>query len=173
MKGGGSEQVQSLTELYIQLREPVFRFLLRLTGEPDLAEELTQETFLQALLSFSRFRGDATVRTWLLSIARNVYRKRMRHEVGQRRAALDPPPAPMEPPQLAVEREEHAIVARALSALPEATRTALILREYEELSFAEIGAILGRSEVWARVTCFRARQQLRDLYVKEAGGDRP
>lgn len=50
-----------LADLYIQLREPIYRFLLHLTGEPDLAEELTQETFLQALLSLPRFRGESLV----------------------------------------------------------------------------------------------------------------
>lgn len=71
---------------------------------------------------------------------------------------------------MAEQREEQERLARALASLPEEARSALLLRESEGLSFAEVGALLGRSEVWARVTCFRARQRVRQHYLNQLGG---
>mgnify|MGYP003941281673 FL=1 len=161
-----------LEDLYTELHGPIYRFLAALTGDPDVAEELTQETFLQAILSLPRFRRESSLTTWLYAIARNQYRKRMARE--SRRPPTQPHAVPNTPPdEIAAAREERRRLARALAALPEVYREALVLREYEELSYAEIGQVLGRSETWARVTCFRARRMLKDAYLKLEGGHTP
>lgn len=158
-----------LEDLYTELHGPIYRFLAALTGDPDVAEELTQETFLQAILSLPRFRRESSLTTWLYAIARNQYRKRLAKE--SRKPPADPPAAPYAPPdEVAEAREERRRLARALSALPEPYREALVLREYEGLRYAEIGQVLGGSETWARVTCFRARRMLKETYLKLEGG---
>ncbi len=158
-----------LEDLYTELHEPIYRFLAALTGDPDVAEELTQETFLQAILSLPRFRRESSLTTWLYAIARNQYRKRVARE--SRKPPLEPPAIPCGPPdEVAERREERHRLFRALAALPEAHREALVLREYEGLSYAQIGQVLGRSETWARVTCFRARRMLKEAYLKLEGG---
>jgi len=68
---------ERLEELYTELHGPIYRFLAALTGDPDLAEELTQETLLQAILSLPRFRRESSLTTWLYAIARNQYRKHL------------------------------------------------------------------------------------------------
>ena len=66
-------QMDPFAELYEKYQPDIYRFLLRMLGGDALAaEELTQETFYQAFLSFGRFRGDCTVKTWLCQIAHNV-----------------------------------------------------------------------------------------------------
>ena len=70
--------MQRLKELYDRYKGAVFGYLYRMTGSAQEAEVLTQETYLQALLSLHRFRGDSTVLTWLLRIARNQYLKQLR-----------------------------------------------------------------------------------------------
>ncbi len=160
---------ERLEDLYTELHGPIYRFLAALTGDADLAEELTQETFLQAILSLPRFRRESSAATWLYAIARNQYRKRLAQE--SRRPPPEPPGAPFPTPdEVAVASDERSRLARALAALPEAYREALVLREYQELSYAQVGQVLGRSETWARVTCFRARRMLKEAYLTLEGG---
>ena len=72
-------------EIYRKYQPDISRFLYRLTGyDALLTEELTQETFYQAYLSFPRFRGECAMKTWLCQIARNVYSKHIRREMRQR-----------------------------------------------------------------------------------------
>jgi len=112
-----------LEDLYTELHEPIYRFLAALTGDPDVAEELTQETFLQAILSLPRFRRESSLTTWLYAIARNQYRKRVARE--SRKPPLEPPAIPCGPPDEVAERqEERRRLFRALAALPEAHREA-------------------------------------------------
>ena len=89
MKGGGRLHTQELTKIYLDLREPVYRYLLSMTGDRDRAEEWTQETFYRALLALPRFRRDASVKTWLFSIARNTYLEKFRQQTRLRTFPLD------------------------------------------------------------------------------------
>lgn len=162
---------ESLADLYAKLREPIFRFLLHLTGQPDEAEELAQETFLQAMLSLPRFRAESSMTTWLYAIARNVYRKSMAQKQRRRQVAMPEPG--ISPPEAAEAQDERQRLARALAELPGIYREALVLREYQDLSYAQVGQLLGRTENWARVTCFRARRLLREAYLKHEGGNAP
>jgi RNA polymerase sigma-70 factor, ECF subfamily len=174
--------MQRFKELYQRYKGAVFGYLYRMSGSADEAEELTQETFYQAILSLHRFRGEAAVLTWLLKVARNVYLKHLRR---QRREPLlaypeagasadradqtDPAPGPAEALVLQAERAQ---VARALAALPEQYRTALILREVQGLSHAEIAAVLEKTEPTVRVLVHRARQRLHESYLRKEGSTR-
>ena len=166
--------MQSLKELYTRYKGAVFGYLYRMTGSADEAEELTQETFYQAVLSLHRFRGQASVLTWLLKVGRNVYMKSLRRRQRERlayepeRLLSDLPDASTPPPdQGLIQLDEQAAVQRALEALPEQYRTALILREVQGLSHAEIAGILEKTEPTVRVLIHRARKRLHDLYLRE------
>ena len=142
----------------------VYRFLLAKTGSRQLAEELTQETFYQAVRSIDRFDGSCEITTFLFGIAKNVWYNACRK--GQKTAV---PLEETEP--MAVPSAETDVLARmgreeiisAVHRIPEPGREVLYLRLLGSLSFAEIGAILGRTENWARVTYYRAKQ----LLIKE------
>ncbi|MBA1335992.1 MAG: hypothetical protein HPY66_1811 [Firmicutes bacterium] len=71
------ERIKELYELY---KEAVFRYFLRMTGNWEESSELTQEVFYQACLSIFRFRKESSPKTWLFSIARNVYLKKLREK---------------------------------------------------------------------------------------------
>lgn len=159
----------SFTALYLELRGPIYRFLRRMGCDQATAEELTQESFIQALLGMSRYRGEASMRTWLFGIARNLYLKHVRDAKRKAVAVLTSAPDPQVETEARLQRDW---LGQALAELPEAQRTALVLREYEGLSFGQIGAVMDRSEVWCRVTCFRARQQLKEAYLRQSGGER-
>lgn len=162
--------MKRLRELYDRYKGAVFGYLYRMTGSPIEAEDLTQETFYQAILSLHRFRGDAPVVTWLLRIARNLYLKRLRR-LGRETPveSVDDlvPGSDPSPDQFLVEMDEQEAVRTALSRLPEQYRTVLVLREVQGLSHAEIGLILEKSESTVRVLVHRARQRLAERYLEE------
>ena len=113
----GKTQVQDMDAVYRQHAQTVFKYLMLLTHDADLAEELTQETFYQAVRSIDRFE--------------------VMQQVGQ-----------ME-------------LLKKLHVFPEPGRKVLYLRMFGNLSFREIGEVMGKTENWARVTFFRARTNLR------------
>jgi|GEM_PF-4647059 len=76
----GFDKVRNLAELYERYSGPVFGYLLRLSGDRFLADELTGETFYRAMLALDGFRGEASVKTWLLRIAHNLYLRRAERE---------------------------------------------------------------------------------------------
>ncbi len=159
------ERIKKLYELH---KEAVFRYFLRMTGSWEEAVELTQETFYQACLSIYRFKGEAALKTWLFSIARNVYLKSIRKRAKFKRMVRDGPLLDNEPasntPDLPAEalllKEERERVRKALSQIPEISRTVIILKEYEGLSYEEIAGIFGQTVNWARVTFYRAKMKL-------------
>ena len=150
-----------LDAVYREHSASVYRFLLAKTGSAQLAEELTQETFYQAVKSIDRFDGSCQISTFLFGIAKNVWYNAYRKG---RKATV--PLEESEP--IAVPSAETDVLARmgreeilsAIHRMSEPGREVLYLRLLGSLSFAEIGAILGRTENWARVTYYRAKQQL-------------
>ena len=150
-----------LDAVYREHSASVYRFLLAKTGSSQLAEELTQETFYQAVRSIDRFDGSCEITTFLFGIAKNVWYNAYRK--GQKA------PLPLEETEpIAVPSAETDVLARmgreeifaAVHRMPEPGREVLYLRLLGSLSFAEIGSILGRTENWARVTYYRTKQQL-------------
>ncbi len=150
-----------LDAVYREHSASVYRFLLARTGSSQLAEELTQETFYQAVRSIDRFDGSCQITTFLFGIAKNVWRNAYRKGM---KATV--PLEETEP--IAVPSAETDVLARmgreeilsAVHRMTEPGREVLYLRLLGSLSFAEIGAILGRTENWARVTYYRTKQQL-------------
>ena len=157
-----------LESIYRQNADTVFRYLMSMTGSADLSEELTQETFYQAVKSIDKFDGSSKVSTWLCGIAKNVWltelRKRKKESPG-----LDDIPE-----QTVASAEENFIKSADLKAIlsaidghPEPGREVLRLRLLGGLSFKQIGDAMGRTETWARVTFYRAKQMI----VKELDQD--
>lgn len=158
-------------DLYEQHAKRVYRYLFSLCAEADLAEELTQETFCQALRGLDSFRGDCTPQVWLCAIAKRLWfaecRRRQRaapleEEALSQLAAPDDPAAELET------REERLALHRAIQQLDPDTREVIHLRLAGDFSFRDIGDILDRSEVWARVRFYRGKEEL----ARIMGGDR-
>ena len=159
--------MQSMEEIYRQHAQTVYRYLCSLTGDEDLSEELTQETFAQAVSSIGRFDGSCKVSTWLCAIAKNqLMAYRRRHplqdsldelaEIGA--SPVGTAPSPEEETMAA----EHKIrLYAAIHDSPEPAREVLYLRLLGGLSFREIGDVLGQSENWARVTFYRGKEKLK------------
>lgn len=146
--------------IYQQHAQTVYRYLLSLTGDENLSEELTQETFYQAIRSSGRYDGTCKVTTWLCAIAKNVlqsYRRKHPAHEDLETADLVSPSAEQEA-DLSLNRVD---LMRTVHALPEPYREVLYLRLFGDLPFREIGDIFGKPENWARVTFYRGKEKLR------------
>jgi len=132
----------------------------------EAAGDLVQETFLAAVEGFHRFRGEAQLSTWLISILRNRFSLYLRVQKKWKLAPLPgdggPLPAP-EPP--AVERELRRILTR-VQELPEDLRTALVLFHIDEMSYADIAKAMECPVGTVRSRLFEARERLRKLVLE-------
>ena len=156
----------SLDEVYREYSDMIYRWLLARTGAPDVAEEITQEAFYQAVLHADRYDYSCKVSTWLCSIASNklkeYYRKNPpREDYDEVFGKEGSEPSVPGPETEAVEGAEKLALYKAIHALPEPSREVVQLRAFSDLSFKEIGDIFGKTESWARVTFYRAKAALR------------
>ena len=162
--------MDSMEKIYLSHARTVYAFLLTKTHDPDLAEELTQETFYQAVKNIHTFKGDSSMVTWLCAIARNVWYDSIRKQKRQMEMqAMDPGTAAWGDTAASAEAEtfrswENIQVLKQLHRLEEPMREVMYLRLIGNLTFGQIGEIMEKSENWARVTYYRAKERV----VKEA-----
>jgi RNA polymerase sigma-70 factor (ECF subfamily) len=164
--------MQPFEALFQQYFERVYRFALSLTRSDAAAEELTQQTFFKALKSIDSFQGRSEPVTWLCSIAKNEYfnqQQRRREEPTEADApAFRQGDASLEATLL--EKEQILRLHRHLHALEEPYREVFMLRVFGELKYAQIGALFGKADGWARVTFYRAKCALQGS-MREAEAD--
>ena len=145
--------------------ERLHRFLFRLTRDTHLSEDLTQETFLKAFANLSRFQAGSYFKAWLFRIAHNnwVSHHRATKKVRDTLPEEISEENEEEPLDLLIGKESLTRISEAIEQLPEDYRIAFLLRIDEQLSFREIGEILGLTEETARWRVFKARRMLQDL----------
>ena len=150
-----------MEELYQQYVQIVYRFLMSACRDSRLAEDLTQETFLRAWESLERFDHSCRISTWLCQIAKHTLYQHWEKYGREHPAEPDPQiPAPENTETQALHRIELAEVLEAFQSLGPDMRQVVSLRAMEGLPYKEIGGIMGKSENWARVTYFRAKEIL-------------
>lgn len=157
--------MQSLEEIYKMYSRKVFLFLLSKTNNEHLAEELTQETFFQAVQCIDRFTGNSSILTWLCGIAKNVWLKYQRKY--QETLSLEGYNLEIEDKKGRNIRWEQKEILRLIHDMNEPIREVMYLRLISNLSFAEIGEIIGKTENWARVTFFRGKQKIVKEILKD------
>ncbi|MBO4847713.1 MAG: sigma-70 family RNA polymerase sigma factor [Clostridia bacterium] len=152
--------MREMDEVYKRYAKTVYRYLLTLTRDPDTAEELTQETFYQAIRSADRFDGSSSVSTWLCAIAKRVRLAHLRkHPPHEDIDSVTLPCGSAE--EDLIKKEERMELMKKLHSVKEPAREVMYLRAFGGLSFREIGEILGKTENWARVTYFRGKESIR------------
>ena len=152
----------AFAELFARYREPIYGYFRRRLADAARAEELAQETFLAVLRAVTRYEPRASFRTYLYGIALMQLmaerRKAATREAGAELNGVDPP-AEGDP-------EAALAVRQALDHLAAGDREVLMLREYEQLSYAEIAALQRVPINTVRSRLFRARQALQELLRK-------
>jgi RNA polymerase sigma-70 factor (ECF subfamily) len=166
----------TLDALYRRYRGPVQSYLYQLCGSADLAEELTQETFLRACAGLIGFRGESSVATWLFRIARNAYLSGLRrpspaHIDTDELLAIPDVGGEGDPAGRYAAQEQRTLIGIALGQLPEKQRSILLLRDSEGLSYAEIADVLEISLSAVKVNLFRARNAFRAAYAALGQGE--
>lgn len=167
--------LDELTEFYKKHKPVVYVYFLQVLGSEQESEELTQETFFQAVKSIHRFRGESSIKTWLLQIARNVYRNRVRKKMRDEQYVVDAEVIDTladnssNPQKVLMQRQSMHDIQRIFRQMPEDYRDVLIFKEIEGLSHAEIAAILGKTPQTAKVLLYRAKKKFKELYDQEVG----
>ncbi|BBO75736.1 DNA-directed RNA polymerase sigma-70 factor [Desulfosarcina widdelii] len=155
----------SFTELLRRHRDAVYGFACRMLGDPQEAEDVAQETFLRLYRASNRYRADATLRTYLLKIARNICIDHFRKKRPEIMEELPETPTEETPLDLL----EGAIAAdrleKAIGDLPVNQRTAILLRHTEQLSYQRISEIMDVSIGAVESLLVRARRALRRALV--------
>lgn len=152
---------EALTELFARYQRPIDGFFRRRIADPARAEELTQETFLALLRAAKRYEPRALFRTYLYAIALKILRAHRRKAIFRAavlgRSESTPDPARHDA------TETGLWVRRAVAQLETTDREILLLREFEQLSYAEIADLLQLPINTVRSRLFRARIALREL----------
>ena len=154
-----------LEEIYEMYSRKVFLFLLSKTSNEDIAEELTQETFFQAVQCYDRFKGKSSVLTWLCGIAKNVWLKYLR--TYQETLSIEDAQENIDDEKEINVQWEQKDVLQLIHNMNEPSREVMYLRLVSNLSFAEIGEIIGKTENWTRVTFFRGKQKIVKEILKD------
>lgn len=151
-------------KIYRTYFDDVYRYIRRLSGDENIAEEVASEAFFKAMGSLNSFRGDCDIRVWLCQIARNcyyTYLKKARHTDSidvERLPELASQESTAE--EQYMKYEEAGRIRRVLHAVPEPYKEVFMWRVFGELSFRQIGEIFGKSENWACVTYHRAKNMI-------------
>ncbi len=168
-------QDRALDELMARHAERLFLYLVRVLQNETEAAEAAEESFVRIYQHRARYRSTNKFTTWLYAIATNLARDLQRHRARHPNVSLEAEhgeasqsfretlPETRPNPVEQLESNERALAVRkAVAALPEDLRTPLVLAEYEEKSYAEIGAILDCSPKAVEMRLYRARHELRE-----------
>ena len=158
----GGEDVLKVDDIYQEYATLVYKYIYSLCHDENLAEELTQETFYQAVKSQKSYNGTCKVSTWLCQIAKHLYYQ----EIDRRKRKGTSPlvetivSAEQSPDEKVIQRDTMLELYKRVHILDEVSKEIFLLRVMGDLSFREIGNIFGKTENWARVTFYRAKQKV-------------
>lgn len=156
----------SIEDLYALYYKDIYAFILSLSKDTQIAEDVTQETFLKSMKSIDRFKGECDIRVWLFQIAKNTfftYAKKKKKELAESLEDMSEDIAgDVNIVNSFVDRETAMEIHKILHTLEEPYKEVFHLRTFGELSFANIAQIYGKTESWARVTYHRAKNMIRE-----------
>ena len=166
-----------IEKLYREYFTPVYRYTLSLVHDPDMAEEITQETFFRALKKINDYRGEASLKVWLCQIARNLSCDSLKRQ--SKTTALTkhddesddyelPAGSESNPEEQLLRKQTAMKIHRIVHDLKEPYKEVFQLRTFGDLSFAEIGELFGKSESWARVTYYRSRMMIKEELYEDS-----
>jgi RNA polymerase sigma-70 factor (ECF subfamily) len=158
--------VQAVAEAYDQFAETVRAFARRLTGDAEAAEDLVHDVFVTLPSAIRNFRGESSLKTFLVSIAVNHARHHLR-AAARRRSAMqrysEQPESSVDDPEHLLRRRQLAdLLSSALDELPLDQRVAFVLCDVEERPSPEVASIVGVPEATVRTRLFHARRKLRE-----------
>lgn len=149
-------------EIFQEYGEFIYKYLLRISNNKELSEELMQETFYRAIKSIDKFDGTCKFSTWLCEIARHLWLQQLRKNKVRNNDVLNENiiSTNMKIEEEICLKEEKMEVFKKIHMLNEVAKEIVLLRITGAFSFKEIGEIFGKSENWARITFYRAKKKI-------------
>ena len=148
-------------KLFNENREFIFKYLVKMARDVSLAEELTQETFFRAYMNYASLRNKEKASAWLCQIAKNTYYAWYNEQ--KKKDSLDHFEAVSDGENIEetlVQKELSQKALRCLQELEEPYKEVFMLSVFGDFSLKDISSIFSKSESWARVTFYRAKQKL-------------
>lgn len=150
-----------MEQIYKEHAKGIYRYLLSLSHDKELAEELTQETLYRAVYSIDTYNGSCKMYVWLCQIVKHIWYQELDKMKRRQTQVLqdDLPPQSTSPEDSILWQSDKIALYKAIHSLNEPMREVVYMWLSGEFSFAELGNILGKSENWVRVTFYRAKQK--------------
>lgn len=153
--------MEDIQELYRMYSKDLYKFILSMSLDQEIAKDIMQNTFLNAIKSLHTFKGKSSIKTWLIAIAKNEYYKYIKKnplnksidEISLREIHYND----KHNDEI---KERYKAILEIISKLEEPQRQVMILRLINEFSFKEIGETIGKSENYCRVIFFREKKKL-------------
>ncbi|QWG36496.1 MULTISPECIES: RNA polymerase sigma factor [Bacillus cereus group] len=153
--------------IYSKYFRDVYSFVLSLSRNEKIAEEITQETFFKALKSIDNFNGHCKINVWLCQIAKNTYFTYLNKQKRFDTKDITEQASESSIEEMLLNKEKTFLVHKVLHALDEPYKEVFTLRVFGELSFKQISQLFEKTESWARVTFYRAKHKIQDLLREE------
>lgn len=151
--------IDDFDEIYKENYQLVYKYLLSLTHNEDISEELTEETFYRATINISKFRNNSKLSTWLCKIAKNLWideikRRKKVVEIDDKDVIITE--------DVFLEKEERMQLFKSIQKLDSLTRDVIYLKIKGDLSYKEIAEIMNTTETWVRVTFYRGKEKIKE-----------
>jgi RNA polymerase sigma-70 factor (ECF subfamily) len=170
MNRGWSKALKAFDEIYKLYANDVFKYLICLTADENLAEELTQETFFKAYRNIDGFEGKCKMSVWLCQIAKNSYYTYIKKEKSKSGEIIDENIiSEINVQEEYIQGHDVLTLHKILHGLEEPYKEVFTLKHFGELSYAQISEIFGKSESWARVTYYRAKEKIKAIFNEKEG----
>lgn len=159
--------MQNIEEIYQKYFQTVYKYLVCLTHEPNIAEELTQETFCKAVAKIDTFKGNCKISVWLCQIGKNLWFNELKKS--KKLLPIDenlPDPFALVDENF-IDKEDKKAIYTQIAKLEPAIKEIFYLRLTGNFSFKEISEIVGKTESWVRVNFYRGKQKLKEVDYNE------
>ena len=164
--------MKEFENIYAKNKDDVYKFICKLASyNATISEEILQETFYQAFISFDRFRGDSEIKTWLCQIAKNTYYRYIRNEIKKENLTnkIIQEEAVNDFTEQAEKKELLQFIHKVLEDFDDRTRNIVLYRMYADIKFSEIATLLEIKESTAKVIYSRAKVKIQ-IQLKERFG---
>ena len=154
--------MNTIEELYNTYFHDVYLYMMSLSKNEEISEEITQETFFRAMKSLDKFEGKSSIKTWLCQIARNLFINHIKKQkrISDDELPIDIPDVKADFVEKISDNSEAVSIHKILHNLEEPYKEVFSLRVFSELSFKQIADIFGKTESWARVTFHRGKLKI-------------
>lgn len=152
-----------IEKIYNEYYPIIYKYLCCITHNPDISEELTQETFYKMIKNIDSFKGNSKLSSWLCEIAKNLWYDELRKK--KRKTVLSENLEEKSTDNIEenlIHKEKVSMIYHKINALDEETKRVMYLRINADMSFKEIGQVLGKTETWARVTFYRGKKKVKE-----------